>query len=55
MTSSPWVPLTAADLDRMADLVEAYADLPLGAADASVIAVAERLDVRDVATLGVMK
>jgi predicted nucleic acid-binding protein len=44
------VSLTPADLDRMADLVETYADLPLGAADASVIAVAERLDVREVAT-----
>lgn len=45
------VALTAADLDRMADLVETYADLPLGAADASVIAVAERLGVHQVATL----
>lgn len=35
----------------MADLVETYADLPLGAADASVIAVAERLGVHQVATL----
>jgi predicted nucleic acid-binding protein len=45
------VALTATDLDRMADLVETYADLPLGAADASVIAVAERLGVYQVATL----
>lgn len=40
-----------ADLDRMADLVETYASLPLGAADASVIAVAERLRLTEVATL----
>ena len=37
------VPLTAADLDRMAELVETYSDFPLGLVDASVISVAERL------------
>jgi uncharacterized protein len=36
---------------RMADLVEQYADLPLGTSDASVIALAERLNVTEVATL----
>lgn len=35
----------------MSDLVEMYANLPLGAADASVIAVAERLELAEVATL----
>ena len=45
------VPLTVADLDRMAELVETYADFPLGLVDASVIAVAERLNVDAVATL----
>ena len=45
------VPLTASDWGRMADLVETYADLPLGTADASVIAIAERLGVSTVATL----
>jgi len=45
------VTITAADLARMAELVRAYADLPLGAVDASVMAVAERLSVTDVATL----
>ncbi|MGH3200668.1 MAG: type II toxin-antitoxin system VapC family toxin [Streptosporangiaceae bacterium] len=45
------VELSSADLSRMAELVERYADLPLGAADASVVAVAERLGVREVATL----
>lgn len=47
------VPLGAEDLRRMADLVERYGDLPLGAVDASVIAVAERLKVTSVATLDV--
>lgn len=45
------VTLTAADLERTAQLVERYADLPLGAADASIVAVAERLDVLRVLTL----
>jgi predicted nucleic acid-binding protein len=45
------VAVTTADLQRMADLVRQYADLPLGAVDASVVAVAERLDVTEVATL----
>jgi uncharacterized protein len=35
----------------MADLVVQYGKFPLGAADASVIAVAERLEVTRVATL----
>jgi predicted nucleic acid-binding protein len=45
------VPLTVADTDRMADLVEQYASFPLGGTDAAVIAVAERLDITTVATL----
>ena len=45
------VAVTTADLSRMAELVTTYADLPLGAVDASVLAVAERLDDLDVATL----
>ncbi|AUI62500.1 type II toxin-antitoxin system VapC family toxin [Amycolatopsis sp. BJA-103] len=40
-----------ADIARAADLVEKYADLPLGTADACVIALAERLGVTRVATL----
>ncbi|HZW99492.1 MAG TPA: PIN domain-containing protein [Trueperaceae bacterium] len=47
------VAVTAGDLQRMAELVRQYADLPLGAVDASVIAVAERLAVTEVATLDV--
>ena len=39
------------DLTRSAELVERYANLPLGAADASVIAVAERLRIRQILTL----
>lgn len=40
-----------ADIARAADLVEKYADLPLGTADACVVALAERLGVARVATL----
>lgn len=39
------------DLRRMAELVRRYQDFPLGAADASVVAVAERLKATRVATL----
>lgn len=42
---------TTGDLTRMAELVRTYADFPLGAADASVIAVAERLNVTRIATI----
>jgi uncharacterized protein len=45
------VDLTVDDYARMAKLVQRYADLPLGTTDASVIAVAERLDVTEVATV----
>ena len=44
---SPSVP----DYSRMAELVEQYGDLPLGAADASVVALAERLGVTRIATV----
>ena len=43
--------LTTEDLRRMAELVKTYADFPLGAVDASVMAVAERQSCNDVATL----
>jgi uncharacterized protein len=39
------------DFVRMAQLVEQYADFPLGGTDASVIALAERLDAPIVVTL----
>jgi predicted nucleic acid-binding protein len=45
------VNLTSADFARMAELVRGYDDLQLGTTDASVIAVAERLGVREIATL----
>jgi uncharacterized protein len=45
------IDVTNEDLGRMSELVEVYADLPLGAVDASVIAVAERLGLTEVATL----
>ena len=45
------IDLTVADYARMSELVEQYDDLPLGTTDASVIAVAERLGVTDLATL----
>jgi predicted nucleic acid-binding protein len=39
------------DYARMSELVTTYADLPLGMVDASVVAIAERLDVREIATI----
>lgn len=45
------VSLTEPDRRRVADLVEEYADFPLGTADASVVAVAERFNLAQVATL----
>ena len=43
--------LGPADDLRIADLVDQYASLPLGGTDASVIALAERLDQTRIATL----
>ncbi|TQM30364.1 type II toxin-antitoxin system VapC family toxin [Nocardia bhagyanarayanae] len=45
------VDITEADLRRMAELMTQYRGFPLGVADASVIAVAERLEAVEVATL----
>lgn len=45
------LPILREDLPRVADLVEGYRDFPLGGADASVIALAERLGVARIATL----
>jgi uncharacterized protein len=44
-------PVAAGDWLRIAELVARYHDLPLGTVDASVIATAERLGIREVATL----
>ncbi len=43
-------PLEPDDLERAAALMQAYRDLPLGFTDATVIAVAERLESREVLT-----
>lgn len=43
-------PVAAGDWMRIAELVHAYRDLPLGTVDASVVAAAERLDITAVAT-----
>lgn len=44
-------PVHAADWLRIAELVWRYRDLGLGTVDASVVAVAERMGITDVATL----
>ncbi|HPB71471.1 MAG TPA: PIN domain-containing protein [Phycicoccus sp.] len=45
------VDLLLADWRRVAELLTTYSDLPLGLVDASVVAVAERLGVTEIATL----
>lgn len=45
------VDLATEDVTRVIELVDTYRDFPLGTTDASVIAIAERLNVTDVATL----
>lgn len=45
------ISLISDDLSRMAELVTQYSDLRLDPTDASVVAIAERLGVRRVATL----
>ena len=44
-------PITPADARRIAELIETYADLGLGGTDASLIALAERLELGTIATL----
>ena len=39
------------DISRIAELVEQYVSLPLGIVDAAVIAIAERLNLTEVATV----
>lgn len=43
--------LTRSDVERVTELVRQYSEFPLGTVDASVVAVAERLDVSQIATL----
>jgi uncharacterized protein len=45
--------LSRTDVARAAELVERYANLPLGTADACVVAIAERLGVTRIATLDI--
>jgi len=45
------VELEADDWRRTAELVTRYADMPLGAVDATVVAVAERLGLSEIATI----
>lgn len=42
---------TPDDWTRIADLVAQYGDFPLGGADASIVALAERLDIETIITL----
>lgn len=53
LAASDWrlEPLAAADLPRVVELTERYADLGLGFVDASIVAIAERLGVRRIHTL----
>jgi len=44
-------PVRPADWLRVAELVAACRDLPLGTVDASIVAAAERLDIAEIATL----
>ena len=44
-------PVASSDWLRIAELVARYSDLPLGTVDASVVAIAERLAITEVATL----
>lgn len=43
-------PVEPEDVDRAADVMEQYADFPLGFVDASLVAIAERVDAREVLT-----
>jgi predicted nucleic acid-binding protein len=43
-------PLEPEDVPRSSDLMERYADFPLGFVDASIVAVAERLETRELVT-----
>jgi uncharacterized protein len=44
-------PVLDSEWSRIAELTEQYADLPLGMADASLVALAERHNAREIATL----
>lgn len=44
-------PVAAADWLRIAELVARYRDLPIGTVDASVVTTAERLGIKEIATV----
>lgn len=44
------IELASEDVQRMSELVRTYSSFPLGGTDASVVAVAERLGVQEIAT-----
>jgi uncharacterized protein len=43
-------PLESEDIERAAELIGVYSDLPLGFVDATIVAMAERLEIREVLT-----
>jgi predicted nucleic acid-binding protein len=43
--------LSSSDLDRIAELMRRFQDFPLGVADASIIAVAKRLKIHEIASI----
>jgi uncharacterized protein len=45
------IDITGGDYARLAELITTYGDLPLGATDAAVVALCERLGLTEVATL----
>lgn len=45
------VDLTRRDYERMAELADQYSDMPLGTTDASLVALAERFRITEIATL----
>jgi len=45
------IPVEAEDWPRIIELVWIYRDLPLGTVDASIVALAERLRIKRIATL----
>lgn len=45
------IPVDAEDWPRIIELTWTYRDMPLGTVDASVVALAERLKIRQIATL----
>lgn len=45
------VPVTSPEINRAAELVEKYANLPLGTSDAFVVAVAEKYRTVNIATI----